>query len=96
MPGRPRWEGDPVEATVARALQRAGYQFEHEKLLDPDAVPPSRRLDFYIPMLDLWIECKQFSSERTTRQLHGLTNVILIQGMAAAKAFEQMIYWRVR
>ncbi len=86
------WDTDPVEARVAHALKRAGYEFEYEKPTKTNVtVGTSRRIDFYVPSLDLWIECKRFWTSRTERQLHGLDNVLLIQGLPAAIAFEKMI-----
>ena len=82
---------DPVERLVAQALISAGYEFRYEQSTDPGRTFPAPKLDFYVPSLDLWIECKQRWSSRTERQLHGLENVILVQGVSAARAFAKMI-----
>lgn len=51
----------------------------------------SGRLDFYLPDHGVFIECKQFYSERIARQMSSVHNVIVIQGKDAAHAFATMI-----
>lgn len=65
---------DPVEQPIADALDIAGIRYERDK-----------PLDFFLPELGLHIECKQFYSERAVRQLEGKRDVILVQGVEAAK-----------
>lgn len=65
---------DPVEQPIADALDIAGIRYERGK-----------PLDFFLPELDLHIECKQFYSDRAVRQLATRPNVILVQGVQAAK-----------
>lgn len=80
---------DPVEDIVAQALERAGIRFRHE---EPHPHPDSnKRLDFYLPELDLFIEVKAFSSDRTAHQIRGLENVIVVQGEDAARVFARWI-----
>jgi hypothetical protein len=74
---------DPVEKVIADALDTAGYIYivgtEH------------KALDFYLPDFDIWIECKRFHSPRIDDQLSRRPNIILIQGMEAALAFNAML-----
>ena len=77
---------DPIEAIVAAGLRGAGIPFERGD--DVSFRPP---LDFYLPGFDLYVEVKQFHSERIARQMSLAPNVIAIQGRAAAQAFVSMI-----
>ena len=81
----PRNITDPVEKIVARALDFHAIDFLHE------SENKEQRLDFYLPKRDLFIECKQFHTDRIDDQVKGMTNVLIIQGMAAAKAFEDLL-----
>lgn len=72
---------DPVESIIEDALINSGYCFEREK----------NGLDFYIPSLDLYIECKQFHSNRISDQMGRVPNIIAIQGKQAAYAFYTMV-----
>lgn len=82
---------DPVELTVAAALISAGIRFVHESETKGQA------LDFLLPDFgDLFIECKQFATDRTGAQIAPFPNVIVIQGKAAADAFAKMLSWRNR
>ena len=76
---------DPVESIVADALDRAGYSYRI------DGQGETRNLDFYLPELDLYIEVKQFHSDRIAEQMSRAENVIAIQGVGAARAFARMI-----
>lgn len=75
---------DPVEATVQHALDKVGvyYRSEHEC---------AHALDFCLPDYGVHIECKRFHSERSANQLSRADNVILIQGMEAARFFARAI-----
>jgi hypothetical protein len=72
---------DPIEAMIAYALTEAGIAFERER----------DGLDFYLPSLGVFIECKQFHSERSAAQLARAPNVILVQGAEAAKLVAWLI-----
>lgn len=76
---------DPVERIVEAALIKKGLPYVTEN--DPRA----RRLDFYLPDLDLHIEVKQFHTPRVAEQMARSANIIVIQGMGAAKAFDLML-----
>ncbi len=76
---------DPIEQIIADGLTAADIAFVHES----EGLIP--RLDFYLPDKDIYIEVKQFHSERITRQMAQVRNVIAIQGREAALAFVEMI-----
>ena len=76
---------DPIEQIIAKALEQAGIGFIHES---EGHQPP---LDFYLPQQDIYIEVKQYHSDRIARQMAQADNVIVIQGRRAAQAFASMI-----
>ncbi len=73
---------DPVERIIAEALVRANVEF-----VSPC---PTTNLDFKLAG-DVWIECKQFYTERSHEQLRRSENVILIQGTQAALRFAALL-----
>lgn len=74
---------DPVERAVAEGLQKAGIKFQHG-LSHPN-------LDFYLPDLDIHIECKRAFTPRITEQMSRFDRVIVIQSLEAARAFAKWI-----
>ena len=70
---------DPIEKIVADALDKANVSYRHD---DP--------LDFECD--GFAIEVKQFSTERTAKQIGDRTDVILIQGRSAADAFANLLH----
>lgn len=76
---------DPVEQVIARALAYKGIEFVH------DSQENTRNLDFYLPVHDVYIECKRFHSQRLNEQMSRANNVIAIQGMKAAVLFAKML-----
>ena len=74
---------DPVEKIIAEALTAKGIRFIH----NGHGEITEKNLDFYLPDYDVYIECKQFHTDRSSEQLKRHPNVILIQGMEAAKLF---------
>jgi hypothetical protein len=76
---------DPMEKIVRDALNASPLLFVEEE--DPRALG----LDFYLPLLDIHIEVKQFHSHRISEQMSRAKNVIAIQGIDAAKLFSKMI-----
>lgn len=83
--GRHGLRDDPCERMVAEALDAAGIEYER------GAECGSRRLDFYLPELGVFVEVKQFSTPRTAEQIAGREDVILLQGKAACAAFGHLI-----
>mgnify|MGYP000875157366 CR=1 FL=1 len=77
---------DPVERTIAESLDAAGIRYVRGY--------GTRDLDFHLPEHDIRIECKQFFTPRVADQLAANHDVILIQGMGAARAFAAMIAGR--
>lgn len=74
---------DPVERIIAEALTAKGIRFIH----DGHGATTEKNLDFYLPDYDVYIECKQAHSDRSSEQLKRHPNIILIQGMEAARFF---------
>lgn len=75
---------DPLEEAVARALTSAGLAFTREN-------PPSQPLDFHLSDLDLFIEVKQFHSDRIAKQLAGQPNVLVLQGPSTVAWFTDLL-----
>ncbi|MBP6924702.1 MAG: hypothetical protein KBB78_03995 [Candidatus Pacebacteria bacterium] len=50
-----------------------------------------QRIDFYLPDFGVAIECKRFHTSRSEKQLSENPEIILIQGMNAAKAFKALL-----
>jgi hypothetical protein len=65
---------DHLEKEVAEVLESKGIDFVHE------SEGNSSNLDFYLPAYDVFIEVKQFHSDRVVKQLASKDNVIVIQG----------------
>jgi hypothetical protein len=76
---------DPIERIVATTLTGAGICFVHE------SDNKSQCLDFVLLDSGVYIECKQFPTDRTSAQIAPFPNVIVIQGRDAAHAFAAMI-----
>lgn len=76
---------DPMEKIVREALDAANIFFVEEE--DERALG----LDFYLPIVDVHIEVKQFHSERISEQMSRAPNVIAIQGIEAARLFAKML-----
>ena len=75
---RPR--NDPLEEQLAHALEQAGIDFACE-----DDPRNTKRLDFYLPQHDLYIEVKRMHTERLTDQMSRAENIIAVQGPAAVE-----------
>ena len=71
-------DSDPVEKIIKECLDNLSIAYRRD---DP--------LDFECQ--GFAIECKQFATPRTAAQIGLRTDVILIQGMAAARAFADML-----
>lgn len=76
---------DHLEKSVAQVLYNKGIKFVYESE-DKD-----QRLDFYLPDADVYIEIKQYHSERISNQLSTQDNVIVLQGKKAVSLFEEML-----
>jgi hypothetical protein len=78
---------DPVELIVENALKAKGIRFIPQN----EPGNKTKGLDFYLPLYDTYIECKQFHTVRSNEQLKRAERVILIQGMGAALCFAEML-----
>lgn len=78
---------DPVERVVASGLDAAGVQYTHQQLGNAVA----GQLDFALPN-GVQIECKRFHAARVVDQMAAHENVIVIQGLNAAKTFQQLLW----
>ena len=77
---------DPVERIIADALDKAGIAYVCETDQENSA-----RLDFYLPDTGIYIEAKRMASDRSAEQLRRANNVILVQGLEAARALASWI-----
>lgn len=77
---------DPMETLVRSALTQGGIRF-----IEGDRNKAG--LDFYLPDFDLYIEVKQFHSERIARQK--ADNVIAVQGRCAVEWFTALLAQRI-
>lgn len=75
---------DPLEAAVEAALIHAGVEYLREN-------GHSRRMDFYLPGWDVWVEVKAMHSPRIADQMAREKNVIAVQGIDAARLLAAMI-----
>lgn len=76
---------DPMERAVAAALDAAAITWVDEN--DQRALG----LDFFLPDFDIHIEVKQMHSDRVVDQTARVKNIIVIQGLDAARAFARML-----
>lgn len=85
-PHRQTWQGipDPMEAQVEHWLMTRGIAFTRDH--------PSR-LDFWLPGLNLFIECKRFSTPRLIEQLARVDggDVLVLQGIGALGKLERLM-----
>lgn len=73
---------DPVERAVEALLKDGGVKYERHN---------SARLDFYLPDFDIYIECKQFPTERIVEQLGRAECVVVIKGRRTVAALRDLI-----
>ena len=71
---------DHLENAIEKALIEADIVFT-----------TTQRLDFYLPYYDVYIEVKQYHSDRSNDQLKSQENVILVQGKKAVELFCKLI-----
>ena len=75
---------DFLEKRVEHILIDRGVKYTTEKC-------NGQRLDFYLPGYDVYIEVKQYFSERSNDQLHSQDNIILIQGKKSISFLESLL-----
>ncbi|MGJ1366298.1 hypothetical protein [Sphingobacterium spiritivorum] len=73
MKKQPKYS-DFLEQSVADCLKELDIKFIHESQNN------GSNLDFYLPDFDVYIEVKQFHTERIGNQLSTKDNVIVFQG----------------
>jgi hypothetical protein len=76
---------DHLEKKVGDTLESQGILFTHESTVS------NQGADFYLPGYDVYIEIKQFYTERVTKQLENKDNIILLQGKDAVDLFCKML-----
>jgi hypothetical protein len=78
---------DPMEVIIAAALDTRGVRYIHES----EGKEKTDGLDFYLPEFGTYIELKRLYAPRIVTQMERVNNVIVIQGMEAALAFESLL-----
>jgi hypothetical protein len=73
---------DPIERLIFDGLVSGAYEFTREG----DKDHPEDGLDFWLPRVNVHIECKRFHTPRLIEQCSRHANVILVQGLDAALA----------
>lgn len=74
---------DPMERGFAELCARAGIACQSDD--------HRSGLDFYLPDFDVYVEVKQYHSDRIAEQMSRRPNVIAIQGRTALAAFAKMV-----
>lgn len=77
---------DPMEKLIRDALRAAGIRYREEN--DPTN---RAKLDFWLPDFGVYIEVKQFHSDRIAKQMASAENVIAVQGLLAVKFLAKLI-----
>jgi hypothetical protein len=65
---------DHLEKKVAEALDEVGIDFIHE------SENKEQILDFYLPLFNVFIEIKQYHTDRISKQMASKENIIAVQG----------------
>ena len=76
---------DHLELAVAEMLLDLKINFIHESQNN------GSNLDFYLPDFDVFIEVKQFHTDRVNKQLTSQENVILIQGKKSIEMLKKLL-----
>lgn len=76
---------DHLERMLGDTLTELNIPFIHESQGN------GSRLDFYLPRSKVYIEVKQFHSDRVLNQLKSKDNIILLQGRGAVLAFIEFL-----
>jgi hypothetical protein len=80
-------EMDPIEQTVADALNAAEILFIH-KADDPET---TKGHEFYLPTHRVFINCKPHFTARITNAMAQVDEVIAVQGYEAALTFAYLL-----
>lgn len=76
---------DHLEKKVAQALDDVEIEFIHE------SENKEQVLDFYLPFFDVFIEVKQFHTDRISKQMSSKDNVIAVQGTKSVNLLVTML-----
>lgn len=76
---------DHLEKKVAEALYEVGIEFVHE------SENKEQVLDFYLPFFDVYIEVKQFNTDRISKQMSSKDNVIAVKGTKSVNLLVTML-----
>jgi hypothetical protein len=76
---------DNLEKEIAELLDIMKINYIHE------SVNNGSSLDFYLPDFNVYIEVKQFHTDRSLRQLVSRDNIILIQGKGSVEFLKAII-----
>lgn len=80
---------DPIELAMVALLERSGIPYTR-----PDRQPDNpNNMDFYLSEHDIYIEVKQFHSDRITKQLATIyerSTAIVLVGPDCVKDFEKI------
>lgn len=79
---------DHLEKLIGDSLTNAGIDFEHES---EGGIAAEHGLDFYTLVEEVFIEVKQYHSERIAKQTARAGNVIVLQGENAVKLFANLL-----
>mgnify|MGYP000246292980 CR=1 FL=1 len=77
---------DHLEKKIAAALDEVEIEFVHE------SESKEQVLDFYLPFFDVFIEIKQFHTDRISRQMSSKDNVIAVQGTKSVNLLVTMLF----
>lgn len=83
-----RHYADHLEKLVGDSLTEARINFDHES---EGGIAAEFGLDFYIPAADVFIEVKQYHSDRIAKQTARANDVIVLQGENAVKLFATLL-----
>jgi hypothetical protein len=78
---------DPLEKSLALAFDDAGVEYVHES----EQGNHNNGIDFYLPKYGVYVEVKQYHSDRVSEQLKRHEEVIVIQGKASVNYFALLV-----
>lgn len=77
---------DHLEKRIAQSLDECGIEYVHE------SENKEQILDFYLPFFDVYIEVKQFHSDRIAKQMSSKDNVIAVQGVKSVELLNIILF----
>lgn len=77
---------DPMESAFEKMCCDNGIEFRRD-----DQTKDGSQLDFYLPKYDVYVEVKQFHTNRISEQMSRRHNVIAIQGMGSLNALRELL-----